>query len=282
MNAGKTNSIAWAVWTLTTLAVLSGCRQTPPPAQATKTVPVVQKQIKEAPPTPIAEAKAELGAEPGTETWDPAWDRVVEEALPADMVFSSRATRDVHPFCPRFAHLSPGDRRAFWAYFFQALAGAEAGLKPTTNVRHTEPEVAVKDDVTHRMVRSEGLLQLTYMDAKRYDCDFDWGADKELKEHDPEKTILQPENNLECGVKILHNQLMDQHRPLLSEKSYWSTLQPGTISHRVFLKQMANVPKVCRIDPERVVEKKDRKIEEAKSAKPAVKPPARETAGGVQ
>jgi hypothetical protein len=238
---------------------------------------VAQKQIKEAPPTPIAEKKAELGAEPGTETWDTAWDRIVEEALPADMVFSSRAARDVRPFCPRFAHLSPGDRRAFWAYFFQALAGAEAGLKPTTNVRHTEPEVAVKDGVTHRMVRSEGLLQLTYMDSKRYDCDFDWQVDKDLKEHDPEKTILQPKNNLECGVKILHNQLMDQHRPLVSVKSYWSTLQPGTVSFRVFRKQMANVPEVCRIDSGRREAGEKEKLAQAQKAKP----PARESAGGV-
>ncbi|HTJ30515.1 MAG TPA: hypothetical protein VL346_08450 [Acidobacteriaceae bacterium] len=238
---------------------------------------MAQKQIKEAPPTPIAEKKAELGAEPGTETWDPAWDRIVEEALPADMVFSSRAARDARPFCPRFAHLSPGDRRAFWAYFFQALAGAEAGLKPTTNVRHTEPEVAVKDEVTHRMVRSEGLLQLTYMDSKRYDCDFDWEADKPLKEHDPDKTILQPKNNLECGVKILHNQLMEQHRPLVSEKSYWSTLQPGTVSYRVFQKQMANVPEVCRVDSERRKPGKEQKLEEARKGKP----PAGEPTGGV-
>ena len=37
--------------------------------------------------------------------------------------------------------------------------------------------------------------------------------------------------------------------PLLANaKSYWSTLQPGTVSFRVFAKQMANVPKVCRVD----------------------------------
>jgi hypothetical protein len=144
--------------------------------------------------------------------------------------------------------MKEADKRAFWAYFFQALAGAEAGLKPTTNVRHTEPEVAVKDDVTKRMVRSEGLLQLTYMDADRYGCDFDWNADKALGEHDPAKTILQPEKNLTCGVKILDNQLIALGRPLLSTKSYWSTLRPGMASYDVFLKQMTNVPLACRID----------------------------------
>ena len=110
------------------------------------------------------------------------------------------------PFCPRFSSMAEADKRAYWAYFFQALAGAEAGLQPTTDVQHTEPEIAVKDGVTKRMVRSEGLLQLTYMDAKRYGCNFDWQKDSRLGEKNPAKTILQPENNLQCGVRILFNQ----------------------------------------------------------------------------
>jgi hypothetical protein len=83
------------------------------------------------------------------------------------------------------------------------------------------------------------------MDQERYGCDFDWEKDKELDEHDPAKTILQPRNNLLCGVNIIRNQLIEQHRPLLSSSSYFSTLQPGTISVKVFLKQMANVPEPC-------------------------------------
>jgi hypothetical protein len=106
--------------------------------------------------------------------------------------------------------------------------------------------VAVKDDVTRRLVRSEGLLQLTYEDQKRYGCDFDWDADKTLKADDPGKTILQPKNNLECGVKILDNQIIEQRKALLSPTGYWSTLRPGTVSYRVFVKQMTNVPLACR------------------------------------
>jgi hypothetical protein len=155
-------------------------------------------ELKIPAPTPIAEKKEELGKP----SWDPQWDVLVEEALPADLL-SPAVSRNVKQLCPRFKSMSEVDRRAFWAYFFQALAGAEAGLVPTTNVRHTEPEVAVEDTVTKRMVRSEGLLQLTYMDANRYGCDFDWMKDKELAEKDPAKTILQPENNLKCGLKIM-------------------------------------------------------------------------------
>lgn len=207
--------------------------------------PVPASEIKPAPPTPIAVKKIELGAD---ETWDPAWDVLIEENLPPELL-SQVAARDVRPFCPRFNSMSDADKRAYWAYFFQALAGAEAGLKPTANVRHTDPEVAVMDSVTHRIVRQQGLLQLTYMDAERYGCNFDWDADKKLGEHDPAKTILQPENNLTCGIRILKNQLIDLHRPLLTPTSYWSTLRPGTLSYKVFAKQMANVPAACGARP---------------------------------
>jgi hypothetical protein len=211
-------------------------QETAPPPQ-----PAPKPEVKTAPPTPIAEKKAELGDD---QTWNPDWDKVIEQNLPP-VLLSSKVARDVRPFCPRFTRMSEVDKRAFWAYFFQALAGAEAGLVPTKDVRHTEPQLQVVDDVTHRMVRQEGLLQLTYMDQERYGCDFDWEKDKDLPEHDPAKTILQPRNNLLCGVSIIKNQLVDQHKPLLSSTSYFSTLQPGTVSVKVFLKQMANVPATC-------------------------------------
>ena len=201
-----------------------------------------QPEIKAAPETPIAVKKEELGQP----AWNPGWDKVMEEAPPPEML-SPRVAKDVKPFCPRFNSLGDGDKRAFWAYFFQALSGAEAGLTPTANTRHTEPEVAVKDTVSRRMVRSEGLLQLTYMDTQRYGCDFDWDNDKQLEEKDPAKTILQPKNNLLCGVKILTKQLIDQKEPLLTRSSYWSTLRPRKPGYSVFIKQMANVPSVCRL-----------------------------------
>jgi len=204
-------------------------------------------QEKAAPPTPLAEEKAALGDD---QTWDPAWDKIVEDALPTSLLVSDKVSKDVKAFCPRFRSMSEADKRAYWAYFFQALAGAEAGLRPTADVRHTEPEVAVKDGVTHRMVRSEGLLQLTYEDSARYGCDFDWAADKELPEHAPEKTILQPKNNLTCGVRILTNQLVDKRKPLLSKSSYWSVLRPKWPGYSAFLKQMTNVPAACgRLGP---------------------------------
>jgi hypothetical protein len=211
----------------------------PAPPPEIKTDP--KAPVKPAPPTPIAEKKAELGDD---DTWDPAWDKLIEQSLPKELL-SNKRERAVKSLCPRYKSMDETDKRAFWAYFFQALAGAEAGLKPTANVRHSDPAVAVTDVVTHRIVRQEGLLQLTYMDGPRYNCDFDWDADKSLPEHDPGKTILQPKNNLLCGLNILDYQLLTQRKPLLTKSSYWVTLRPGTYSYNLFIKQMANEPAAC-------------------------------------
>jgi hypothetical protein len=225
------------------LVGIAGCNRSNQSNQSKQIQPklVAQAPItKIAPPTPIQKKKEELG---GT-TWDPQWDRFIERSLPPAML-STRVPRDVRHFCPRFYQLSDVDKRTFWAYFFQALAGAEAGLDPSTNVRHTEPEVAKVDSVSHQMVRSEGLLQLTYEDRRRYGCDFDWNKDKNLSTKNPAKTILRPENNLKCGIKILVSQIIVHHKPLLSPSGYWSTLHPGTPDYLVFSKQMTNPPAAC-------------------------------------
>jgi len=191
------------------------------------------QSVKPAPPTPIDVKKVELGGTP----WNPQWDQIIEKALPPEML-SSQVPRGVRRFCPRFYEMGTADKRTFWAYFFQALAGAEAGLNPNASVRHTEPEGTIA-------MRSEGLLQLAYADHKRYGCDFNWRVDRALKANDPARSILQPKNNLECGVKILFNQTIVQHKPLLTRSGYWSTLHPDGPSYRAFAKQMTNPPVAC-------------------------------------
>jgi len=205
---------------------------------------------KPAPPTPIDEKKVELGGTP----WNPQWDQIIEKALPLEML-SSQVPPGVRRFCPRFYEMAETDKRAFWAYFFQALAGAEAGLNPNTSVRHIEPNVAKHDEVRGTARRSEGLLQLSYADQKRYGCDFNWQVDRVLKPNDPAKTILQPKNNLECGVKILVNQTIVQHKPLLTRSGYWSTLHPDGPSYRVFAKQMTNPPLACGLSTKSTIDK---------------------------
>jgi hypothetical protein len=207
---------------------------------------------KSAPPTPIDVKKVELGGTP----WNPQWDQIIEKALPPEML-SSQVPRGVRRFCPRFYEMGETDKRLFWAYFFQALAGAEAGLNPNTSVTHTKPEAARRDEVGGMAMRSQGLLQLAYADQKRYGCDFNWQADRALKPHDPAKTILQPKSNLECGVKILFNQIIVQHKPLLTRSGYWSTLHPDGPSFRIFARQMTNPPSACGLSTKSTIDKSD-------------------------
>jgi hypothetical protein len=218
----------------------SGCatreQQTPPP----KPVADTPKPLKPVPHTPIDKKAAELGEI----TWDPEWSQIVAQALPP-VLLSNRVPRDVRLFCPRFFVMTNVQKRTFWAYFFQALAGAEAGLNPNATVRHTEPKLAHEEHVPVTKVRTEGLLQLTYADRQRYGCPFDEAADRGLPPHDPARTILQPKNNLDCGVAILKNQIVDLRRPLLWSNSYWATLRPGSVSYRIFAKQMTNPPAAC-------------------------------------
>jgi hypothetical protein len=232
--------IRWMTWSLLWSCLTPiGCKQsTPAPVAATVVPPV-----KAAPATPLAEMKDELGTD---DAWTPALDAYIEKSLPQDLL-SPEAAKAVHPYCPAFGQMAEVDQRAFWAYTLQAMAAAEAGLKPTANVHHTEAVLAKTDSVTHRPIRQEGLMQVTYEDAQRYGCDFDWPSDSRLPPDDPHRSILNPETNLACGLKILDNQIITQGKPLLSRSSYWSTLQPGTASYRVFAKQMANVPASCML-----------------------------------
>src|ERR1700681_432184 len=200
-------------------------------------------QAKPAPPTPIDIKKVELGGRP----WNPEWNQIIEKALPLEML-SLQAPKGVRRFCPRFYEMDTKDKGTFWAYFLQALAGAEGGLNPNTSVRHSEPEGAP-------VMRSEGLLQLAYADHKRYGCDFNWQVDRALKANDPAKTILQPKNNLECGVKILVNQTIVHHKPLLTPSGYWSTLRPDGLSFRVFAMQMTNPPDACGLSTKSRIDK---------------------------
>ena len=232
--------------TLSALLALSACPRSTQ-SSSPQPAPAPQPQTKPTPPTPIAEKKTELGSPPGSSnTWDPSWDALIEKSLPPELL-SAQAARAVRSYCPRFAQLSEPDKRAFWAYTFQALAGAEAGLDATANVHHTDAAVNKVDPETHHLSRQAGLLQLKYEDAQRYNCPFDYAADRSLPEHDPNRTILQPQRNLACGINIMQDQIIAKGHPLVTRSSYWATLQPGTAGYRVFAKQMINVPADCRL-----------------------------------
>ena len=112
------------------LVFVVGCGKHQEAKAAPVTAPV--PAMKPAPATPINTTRVETGGW----KWDPEWDKIVELALPPEML-SQQVPQDVRRFCPRFYEMEEEDKRAFWAYFFQALAGAEAGLKPTVRAKHS-------------------------------------------------------------------------------------------------------------------------------------------------
>ena len=89
----------------------------PHEAQASQATAAPAQELKPAPATPMDVKKVEMGGS----TWQPEWDKIVEIALPPEML-SRQVPHDVRRFCPRFYDMAEADKRAFWAYFFQALA----------------------------------------------------------------------------------------------------------------------------------------------------------------
>lgn len=131
---------------------------------------------------------------------------------------------DVQAFCPGYERLNDGRRANFWALLVSAIAKYESGFDPTD--RYLESSSMGKDPVTGQRVWSEGLLQLSYGDARFPFCEFDWDADRRLRPDDPRKTIFDPDLNLSCGIKILARQIRTKGRISVpvGEGAYWSTL----------------------------------------------------------
>jgi hypothetical protein len=75
---------------------------------------------------------------------------------------------------------------------------------------------------------------LSYQDVPNYGsvlksphCKIDWQKDKNLSAIDPKKTILDPYINLECGLRILANQITKKGNVILSSGVYWSVIKDG-------------------------------------------------------
>lgn len=121
----------------------------------------------------------------------------------------------------------------YWICFFKAVAKAESNLDPFNTYWERNLNGGV-DPITGMKYLSEGLLQLSYVDAKWHGCPFCIDTDRDKKSDDKTKTIFNPENNLKCGVIIL-NKLMKKHKtPFWNKGHYWAVLKPSNSRHKVF------------------------------------------------
>lgn len=136
---------------------------------------------------------------------------------------------DVDSYCPNFDNMSRRQKVVFWGQFIAAITYKESSWNPTTRSAEPLADFPKPDPVTGKRVYSEGLMQLSYQDARNYDdhfkCDFDWSKDRKLDPKSPHKTILSAEKNLKCGLLIL-NHKVNANQKISSSGAYWSVIRP--------------------------------------------------------
>jgi len=129
--------------------------------------------------------------------------------------------QDIDMFCPKYKTLDLEKRQTVWGEIISAISFYESGWNPKS--QYTEHQLGI-DQVTGLPLQSEGLLQLSYTDTRWATwCEFNWEQDR--KEQTYNLTILNPKNNLECGIGIMANQIKRKKNITLEKGMYWSTLK---------------------------------------------------------
>jgi hypothetical protein len=126
-------------------------------------------------------------------------------------------------FCPKYYSLTGEQKMNAVGMLISAIVKYESNFDPL--MRYREATMG-SDPVTGQPVYSEGLLQLSYQDVTAWAfCKFDWNADKKLAATDPRRTILDPYNNLECGVRILSEQVDRTGHIVIDNGAYWAVIK---------------------------------------------------------
>jgi len=173
----------------------------------------------------------------GIKGWLPEYtsfieDKVDERYLGLIQVKDSRITG----LCPNWPKLSTAERLQFWSGLVHAVAVPESGLSRTAIYWETTLPI---DSVTGQQIRSEGLLQLSYVDVVNYKYDggdVSWTFDKTMaladyksraKSGNPKRTILNAYSNLNLGLFIM-NRLVTKRTTETVQGAlgrYWSTMR---------------------------------------------------------
>ena len=155
----------------------------------------------------------------------PGWTAFVWKIIKNESQSLLQGPRDIERFCPQYRKISQEQRENFWVVFVSEIAKWESDHNPVD--RYLEKNQGY-DRITRQPVYSEGLLALSYQDTASYPdlCgDISWQQDSGLAPGDIRKTILNPYNNLGCGVRIL-NHIVAQSDILADPASYWSVVRP--------------------------------------------------------
>lgn len=206
--------------------LICACKSETPavsPAQTPTPVEVKPSPTPAASPTPAIIKMEKLAWEsasyPERVKWSTYTFQVVEK------VFDTLdQAQDMSSFCPKYSTLNKMQKVNVWGQLIAGMAYYESGWKPTSRMQ--ESTFDYLDKVTGKSVYSEGLLQLSYGDIQWAPyCKFDWSKDKLLSATSPQKTILDPFINLDCGIRILADQV--KRKKLIAMKSgvYWAVLK---------------------------------------------------------
>lgn len=158
----------------------------------------------------------------------PGTSDLIVKHMTANLATYSKA-KDITTFCPKFKTVSDDVKVKALSELILGIYIPESAQNPTSYMIETTMST---DPVTKQQVKSEGYGQLSYQDVPNYgsllkDCGIDWSKDKNKDLSDPTRTILDPNINTECTMRILKNQIANKGSITLSSGVYWAVLKIG-------------------------------------------------------
>lgn len=192
-------------------------------------------------PVPLASpATAPAAAPVSTKGWLPEYTAYIKANVPSGLL-----AYPPESVCPKYTQLSDDAKRQFWADWLESTASPESGFNRLD--MFYEAGISSLDSTTGLHNVSEGLLQVSYGDSECKGI-FDYASDKaaflddyaraklrpneDTESQHPERSILDPDKNLHCGLSIL-NVLLAGHpeRPFAATAGrYWSTARDGKVT----------------------------------------------------
>jgi hypothetical protein len=194
-------------------------------------------------PSPSEVKHEEFFAEPMSLTsWGPGQDSILKLEILKNPALLKIDPKRMSTVCPKWLTMTDSHRVEGLMDIFRAIAKRESSHKALTMYWEDSMD---NDRLTKKSTISEGYFQLSYQDSLSYSgCKFDWAKDQKAFLDDyknkttgkwyskhPERTIVQPQINIACGVFIAGRLMVSEKRKNDSfEKAmsaYWSVMNPN-------------------------------------------------------
>jgi hypothetical protein len=174
-----------------------------------------------------------------------SWSQFVFSLLQTPEAHILLEAQDMDRFCRKYKFLTEMQKINVVGELIAAMTRYESNYNPLN--RYQEDTMGI-DPVTHLPVWSEGLMQLSYQDTLgRPYCQFDWNVDKNLSPTSPKKSILDPFKNLNCGVRILADQVRRRGLIVIASGAYWAVIRDQGASEKIDeIASLVNTLKMCQ------------------------------------